>query len=235
MQFKDSGKMKAVTFSFDDGVTQDVRMLQLLNKYGLKATFYISADRLGLPGISVRGHACYKLAKKHLVSTYEGHEVGSHTLDHVDLPSCDDAEVIRQVEEDRVKLSEIMGYEVVGLAYPGDPKDRENCDDRVIDLIKKHSKIQYARTVGRGHRSWDLPTDLYRIRANMSMRAFDESLEIAEKFIAAKPTEPQVLHLMGHCYEMDFASENWVRMEQVLQKLSGHDDIFYGTNKEIYL
>lgn len=28
--FSQSGKMKAVTFSFDDGITQDIRMVQLL-------------------------------------------------------------------------------------------------------------------------------------------------------------------------------------------------------------
>ena len=33
------GKKKAVTFSFDDGVTQDIRAIEILNKYGLKATF----------------------------------------------------------------------------------------------------------------------------------------------------------------------------------------------------
>ncbi len=235
MQFKDSGKLKAVTFSFDDGVTQDVRMLQLLNKYNLKATFFISSGRIGLPGISVRGYASYKLAEKHLIDTYAGHEVASHTIDHVLIPDCDDAEVIRQVEEDRVKLSELMGYEIVGLAYPGDPKGRENFDERAVELIKKHSGIQYARTVGRGNRDWAMPTDLYKIRPNMSMRAFDESLESAERFLAANPTEPQVLHLMGHCYEMDFDSLNWYRMEQVLERLSGADDVFYGTNKEIYL
>ena len=235
MQFKDSGKLKAITFSFDDGVTQDVRMIQLLNKYNLKATFFISSGRVGKAGISKHGYTSYKIAAKHLVDTYAGHEIGSHTIDHVDLPGCDDAEVIRQVEEDRVKLCELMGYDIIGLAYPGDPKDRENCDDRIIDLIKKNSGIQYARTVGRGNHSWAMPTDLYKIRANMSMRAFDESLEIAEKFLASNPTEPQALHLMGHCYEMDIASVNWYRMEQVLERLSGADDVFYGTNKEVYL
>lgn len=28
-------KKKAVTFSFDDGVTQDVRLVEMFNKYGL--------------------------------------------------------------------------------------------------------------------------------------------------------------------------------------------------------
>ena len=35
------GKMKAVTFSYDDGVTQDIRLIELLNKYNLNVlSFY---------------------------------------------------------------------------------------------------------------------------------------------------------------------------------------------------
>ncbi len=34
-------KMKAVTFSYDDGVTQDIRLIDMFNKYGLKATCYL--------------------------------------------------------------------------------------------------------------------------------------------------------------------------------------------------
>ena len=30
-----NGKKKAVTFSFDDGVTQDIRLIEILNRYGL--------------------------------------------------------------------------------------------------------------------------------------------------------------------------------------------------------
>lgn len=238
MQFKDSGKLKAITFSFDDGVTQDIQMIRLLDKYGLKATFHICSGWLGKMALSMGG-GCrtprYKIAEKHMQEVYEGHEVASHTINHVSLPDQTDEEVIRQIEEDRLKLSEVMGYEVVGLAYPGDPVGRENYDQRCIDLIKQHTGIQYARTVGRGYREWTMPADLYRIRPNLSMRAFDESMEIAERFLTADPTEPQVLMMMGHCYEMDFASENWYRMEQFFEKISNRDDIFYGTNKEIFL
>ena len=31
-----NGKKKAVTFSFDDGVSQDIRLIEIFNKYGLK-------------------------------------------------------------------------------------------------------------------------------------------------------------------------------------------------------
>ena len=42
--------MKYLTFSFDDGITQDKRMIELLNKYGLKCTFNLNSSLLGLKG-----------------------------------------------------------------------------------------------------------------------------------------------------------------------------------------
>ena len=45
-----NGKKKAVTFSFDDGVTQDIRLIEIFNKYGLKGTFNLNSGFLGLEG-----------------------------------------------------------------------------------------------------------------------------------------------------------------------------------------
>lgn len=40
-------KNKFLTFSYDDKVIQDRRLIALLDKYGLKATFNISSGWLG--------------------------------------------------------------------------------------------------------------------------------------------------------------------------------------------
>ena len=45
-----NGKNKAVTFSFDDGVLQDKRTIEILNKYGLKATFNLNSGKFGTNG-----------------------------------------------------------------------------------------------------------------------------------------------------------------------------------------
>ena len=42
-----NGKMKAVTFSYDDGITQDIRLIRLMDKYGIKATFNLCSGLLG--------------------------------------------------------------------------------------------------------------------------------------------------------------------------------------------
>ena len=45
-----NGKLKAVTFSFDDGVSQDKKLIEILDKYGLKSTFNLNSAFLGVEG-----------------------------------------------------------------------------------------------------------------------------------------------------------------------------------------
>ena len=49
-----NGKNKFITFSYDDGVTQDKQLIEIFNKYNLKATFNINSELLGQPGSLVR-------------------------------------------------------------------------------------------------------------------------------------------------------------------------------------
>ena len=106
------GKMKAVTFSYDDGVTQDQRLISLLNKYGLKCTFNLNSELLGRPGSLLREEVTVAHVKPRACEVraiYEGHEVAAHTLTHPMLPDLPDDEVVRQVEQDRLNLSELGG------------------------------------------------------------------------------------------------------------------------------
>ena len=82
MNFKSSGKLKAVTFSYDDGVTQDIKLIELLNKYNLKSTFNLNSMLLNKNGIIVRDGkriAHYKIHAEDINSVYAGHEIAAHT------------------------------------------------------------------------------------------------------------------------------------------------------------
>ena len=48
------GKKKAVTFSYDDGVEQDIRLIRLFDKYELKCTFNLNSGMFGVKGDAVR-------------------------------------------------------------------------------------------------------------------------------------------------------------------------------------
>ena len=60
-------------------------------------------------------------------------------------------------------------------------------------------------------------------------------MEMGKEFIELKPEKPQIYYIWGHSYEMDFDSKNWVKLEAFFEMISGHDDIYYGTNKEVIL
>jgi len=234
MHFREQEKKKAITFSYDDGVTQDIRFVELLNKYGLKCTFNLNSGRLAQRNMLIRNGmriSHYRLHPEDVKSLYEGHEVAAHTLTHPNLTQCEDAEVIRQVEEDRQKLSELVGYEVVGMAYPG---GGANHDDRVVDLIQKNTGIRYSRTI-LTNGSFDPQEDLFRFQPTVYHVDFEKMMALGQEFVELKPETPQIFYIWGHSYEMDYSSDCWVRLEEFFKLISNHDDIFYGTNKEVLL
>lgn len=97
MQFKNQSKQKAITFSYDDGVLQDIRFIELLNKYNLKCTFNLNSELLGKPGLtSINGQriAHYKIAPEDVKFIYEGHEISAHTLTHPNLTTLTKEEII---------------------------------------------------------------------------------------------------------------------------------------------
>ncbi len=230
-----SGRLKkAVTFSYDDGVTQDVRMIELMNQYGLQCTFNLNSDDLCNGGfLANAGNKVthYKIRPEHVKSVYAGHEVAVHTLTHPNLTTLDDGEVIRQVEQDRLNLSELAGYEVVGMAYPC---GGVNNNDRVAELIRTQTGVKYARTITTTD-SFDLQENLYRFKANVHHVDFDSMMALAERFLASKPEKPQIFYIWGHSYEQDYSSDNWQKLEAFMKLISGHEDIFYGTNREVLL
>ncbi|MBQ3084614.1 MAG: polysaccharide deacetylase family protein [Clostridia bacterium] len=229
-----NGKMKAVTFSYDDGVLQDVHLIELLNRYGLKCTFNLNSELLGKGGLLMREGqriAHYKIKPEDVQKIYVGHEVAAHTLTHPSLPKQTDEEVIRQVEEDRKNLSALVGYEVQGMAYPG---GGVNNDDRVAELIRAHTGVRYARTIKSTY-SFELQENLYRFNPTVYHLEWERMEELCDRFIALQPETPQLFYIWGHSYEMDYDSSYWQRLEDFFKRISGRSDIFYGTNTEILL
>ncbi|MBE7064778.1 MAG: polysaccharide deacetylase [Ruminococcaceae bacterium] len=228
-----NGKMKAVTFSYDDGVTQDIRLIELLNKYKLKSTFNLNSELFDLPGEipykdKILSHT--KVPKKDVRKIYEGHEIAVHSLTHPLLTALDEAEVIRQVEQDRLNLSELAGYEVIGMAYPC---GGEQNDDRTAKIIKENTGVKYSRTITHSY-SFDPQKNLYRFNPTAFHLDFETLYRMGEEFINMKTDKPQIFYIWGHSYEFDM-EDTWAQFEEFCKFISGHDDLFYGTNKEILL
>lgn len=76
---------KLLTFSFDDGNTDDIRLVEILNRYGLKATFNLCS---GLPDSSQ--YWIYEGKKEvrninfcESKNLYDGHEIASHRTERL--------------------------------------------------------------------------------------------------------------------------------------------------------
>lgn len=232
MRFKDQNKLKAVTFSYDDGITQDIRLIELFNKYGLKCTFNLNSELLGTgrtldrEGLRI---SHYKIKPEDVKEIYAGHEVAVHSLTHPDLTTLDEAEIIRQVEQDRLNLSALVGYEVVGMAYPCGPYD-----DRVAGIIREKTGVKYARTVDNTD-TFDPQADLFVFKPNVYHLQFERLMQMGREFVELKADKPQIFYIWGHAYEMDYGPDYWIKLEEFLELISGKDDIFYGTNAEVLL
>lgn len=232
MGFQDQPKLKAVTFSYDDGIIQDIHLIELLNKYGLKGTFNLNSQRLTDHPIATHNgmrNCRYRIHPDDVRSVYEGHEIAAHTLTHPHLYELDDAELTRQIEQDRLNLSQLAGYEVVGLAYPyGD------VDDRIARVVRENTGIKYARTVKRTT-CFDVQSDLYRFAPNAHSFRHEDTMELARRFVELEPDRPQIFYVWGHAYEFDLSSDAWIKLEELFRLISNRADIFYGTNAEVLL
>lgn len=222
---------KAVTFSFDDGVTQDIRFIDLLNKYGLKGTFNINSQLLGTDGsLEVLGERVQhrKVEKADVPHIYAGHEVAAHTLTHPFLPDLDEKEIVRQVEQDRLKLSELAGYEVVGFAYPG---GGQNSNEYVAEVIRENTGVRYARTINNSF-GFARSENMFLFRPTLSItKDYDVLDDVLERFL--KSEEKALFYIWGHSYEFD-ACDRWKQLEGFLEKISRREDVLYCTNKEAF-
>ena len=219
------GKRKAITFSYVDGVFQDKRLLKIFNEYGLKGTFNLNSNLFENRHPTIYNHIC--VTEKEAAEIYRGHELAVHTLTHPLLTQVSKEEIIRQVEEDRKNLERIGGEPVVGMAYPCGPTN-----DFVKDVLAKHTKMQYARTVRATHDFKRQTEDLLAL--NPTAHHLEDCIfDLAERFLSLETEEDAVFYIWGHSYEFDH-SDSWGKIEKLCKMISGKDDIAYVTNKEIY-
>ena len=225
------GKKRALTFSYDDAVTQDMRLVKLLNEYGMKGTFNINTGLLGKKSLHTQegkqvSHD--KLERNQLPEIYRGHELAVHGLTHLDMALVGTGTAAYEIMEDRKSLEEITKAPVRGMAYPFGTYTKE------LQQTVKSCGIGYARTIN-STGGFQLPEDFFAWHPtchHSDRRLF----ELADQFLQPdlyKYRGPRLFYVWGHSYEFD-VRDDWGRMEQFLEKMSENEEIWYATNIEIY-
>jgi peptidoglycan/xylan/chitin deacetylase (PgdA/CDA1 family) len=125
-----------ITFSFDDGFKLDLRVVELLKKYGLKAVFYIIVDRVG------QGEYLSWQDVKDIDE--QGFEIGSHTMSHPgDLKDLFDDQLHYEIKNSKDLLESVLGHPVTKFCYP-----RGRWDERVLAMVQESGYLE-ARITGK--------------------------------------------------------------------------------------
>lgn len=220
--------MKAVTFSYDDAVESDKKLLEIFNKYNMKGTFNINSGMIDGPYMwQYKDFEVCRMNSKNidLKELYRGHEVAVHGTKHLWPSKLSESEMKEEFLDDKNALEKYFGCEITGMAYAfGD------YNDTVVEYLKKIG-LRYARGIVSNH-SFDLQSDLLRFQPTCHHN--DEKLmELCEQFIKSESDRPQLFYVWGHSYEFD-ADDNYDVIESFCKELSGRDDIYFGTNTDVF-
>ena len=229
---------KYFTLSFDDGVTQDRRVIEIFKKYGVKcATFNLNSgllganwawvgQRLGNPELT---HI--RFTREELESgIYDGFEIAAHSLMHHSFKMYDEQPemFVQHIMGDVHNLKEIFGKAPVGMAWPGGDTEYT---DKSIEIMRDKTSIKYARAV-KPKNNFTLPRYFLKWYPTCSMMD-KKCLDLAKNFVDAECTRDMLFYVWTHSYELD--NENaWDRLDELLEIITAHDDIVLVTNGEFY-
>lgn len=218
-----------ITTSWDDGHPLDLRVADLLQRYGLTGTFYVPAEteRPTLTASQVR----------ELATAFE---VGAHTMRHVDLRRVGDDAAQTEIVESKAWVEEVTGKHCQLFCFP-----KGHFSRRHVNMVRL-AGFQGARTVeltsfspGRlVDQLWLMPTTVQACGLSSAAlarnwtkrRAFGNAwnwmrfgrtigwLELTRRLVDMVSMNEGVFHLWGHSWEID-EYDDWGRLEEALRLL----------------
>ena len=221
------GKSKALTLSYDDGVRQDRRLLEIMRKFGLKGTFNINSEGFAPEGCTTGN----RMSRSEALKFYSdcGMEIAVHAAHHPYLEQLPENLCTWEILNDRRNLEADFGGFIRGMAYPFG-----TTSDSVVASLRQCG-MAYARTTV-STESFSIPTDWLRLPATCHHRN-PRLMELAREFIQKQDVRgPMLFYLWGHSYEFDYdqPNNNWGVIEEFAEYMGGREDIWYATNIEIY-
>lgn len=244
---------KYFTVSFDDGLEQDKKTLETMRKYGIKGTFNLNSGLLGQKGDikymgkygmanvekGQRKRGIWKFADSDRIpadeirQVYEGMEICTHSVHHVDLSKLSGEALTSELVPDREALQQYTDLPVVGHAFPFGKTSEE------VEQVLKNNGFLYARGVmsEKAKRNFAFPENPLNFKPTCWHIEGDIE-KLLDQFIAAEPTDGDMLfYLWGHGYEFDFPALKGLRnaYERMFDKVACHDEIIKCTNAEAFL
>ncbi len=228
------GKFKAVTLSYDDGVRQDLRFAEILDKYNMKGTFNINSGFMGNPGKTT-----VEEIKEHILG--KGHEVALHGKNHLAPGAAfKPSMAISDIIDCRKELENAFDIIIRGMAYPdsGVRTMHNGNDYENLRTLIENIGVVYSRSLAGDNDSFMLPNDFLcwiptaHHKNPELFNMVDKFIALDEKKIYSSSIYPRIFYLWGHTYEFD-KDDGWNLIERFCEKISGKEDTWYATNIEI--
>ena len=212
-------KVGAVTTSWDDGTIHDRRLVELLNRCGLKGTFNLNSGRLG--NKPKEGHEI--VSADEVKSLYAGHEVACHSVTHPSLQELADDQIRAELLEDRRRLEQLVGYPVRGFALPNG-----SWDHRVLRIARECGLV-YSRPVT-PQQYFTPPLDFMDWQPTTHHKG--DLAALWQKFTWCRRAA-KLFCLWGHSYEFH-TDQNWQIIEDFAALAGREETVWHATNLQVY-
>ena len=220
-----NGKRKAFNVTYDDGVLQDVRLVALLNAYGIKGTFNLNSGLMEqeFEWIHPCGMTVKRLSREAVQGLYDGHEVASHSLTHPYMSSLTKPEILREMGADKANLAQLFGAEVAGFALPFRYYSEQiaDCARESGFLYSRMSEFTGDYCPWQDRYYWKC--GFYHVESGLR--------EYVAGFLATDE-ELALCQIVGHSYDLD-AEDLWNVTEEIIAAVSMREDVWLATHRQI--
>lgn len=200
-----------IEFSFDDGAKLDLKVVELLQKHGIKdAIFYIPSDWQSYNLREGRD----PLSLEDVLEISKLYEIGSHTVTHPMLTRIPMHQVEWELRESKQALEELLGKEVKSFCYP-----RGYANDEIRDLAGKYYKTARNTLVGTNEPSEDPLWQSTSVHIGGKRRKEYEGTTWQHQAKRMLEEGGTVFHAWGHSWEIE-RYKCWEDFENLLRMVT---------------
>ena len=238
-----------ITSSWDDGHVLDLKLADLLDKHGLRGTFYIARQYLD-----------ERMTDTQLRNLSQRHELGAHTLTHPTLTEIDDKQAREEIIGSKTWLEGVIGKPVPSFCYPKGmytTSHRNMVQDAGYSMARTVNSYNFST----GDDPFQMPTTLHvypfplrpikglrgirtrlqpirkfmphRSRLNVPLTALTNWTALATALLDEAQARDGIWHLWGHSWEIE-KFDMWSQLDDIL-KIASTYQAQAKTNSELIL
>jgi peptidoglycan/xylan/chitin deacetylase (PgdA/CDA1 family) len=223
--------------SWDDVTRLDLKLCELLETYKLKGTFFVVNNWIGK-----------EISRGELQHISEIHELGAHTLNHVDLTQVAMEVAEKEISESKRLLENLVGKPVTSFAYPKGHYTKAHVVmvRNAKYLCARTTKPFYVKTTGNPYELnvtiWTHPHRLRDIRGMFRLSKLFPNLvvnplrikkwsELGKQIFDVLLESGGVFHFFGHAWQVE-EIDGWRKLEDLLAHIAFRKNVIYVTMTE---